>query len=159
MNAMIIAAIASASFQSPVLDFRCGKYDQVSEGNVASIHNAYLKHSVELIGLALKGDAATFGKAISPNARFMAFYGDVGLGPRTTGPEAAVEFFKELEPTSFQTLTASAGPFSTAPCGTSTVEVLLLRDDSNGIALNFSYKDGVLLGVSGNATTVEQGKF
>jgi len=159
MSGILIASIASVSFQSPVIDFRCGETDQVGEGNVASVYNAYLRHSVVLIGLALKGDAATLAKAISPNARFATFHGDVGSGPRTTGPEAAVEFFKELEPTSYQTLSASAGPFSTAACGPIKVEVLLLRDGSNAAALVFRYEGGVLRDVTGSSTTTERGTF
>ena len=158
MIAWLIAAATAATFQSPVIEYQCGTPTQATSENVAKVNDAYMHHSVAIIEAAVRGDVGSLGKQIASNAQFSVFHGDVGVGPRTVGVPAALKFFTELAPERFQILTASAGPFSMDPCGTVSSRILLSKGEPNeSYLLIFKYENGLLIDVTGSATSIIDG--
>jgi hypothetical protein len=154
-------SLAIASDQTPLVDrYRCGLSDQVQQDNVAQVHVAYLQRSISLVSAAVRGDESALAEIVAPNARFTVIRGDVGTGPRSTGPQAAVSFFQGLALTNYQYLAPGAGPFSMQPCGPISSELLLSRSDSGGAAaLEFKFDGGLLVEVTGSGTSIFEGEI
>lgn len=158
ISAMLL--LGSAVAGSPVAAYRCDGGGSAEPANIATAYDSYARHSVQLVRAAMQGDATALQPWVGADAGFTVFYGDVGKGPRTTGVQAAIEFFSELEATNFEWLSASSGPFSIDPCGKLVSAILLRKEHSDqAFDLKFEYMDGKLIKVVGSAASVVEGSL
>lgn len=160
--ALIAAAfgtISSASpYPDPVSSFHCDANGGVSTKNVKVVADAYGWRSVSIIEAALAGDIGRLAKMVAGDAHFTLFQGDVGNGPGSTGPRAAIEFVRMVRPVRFQFATGS-GPFSTDACSTSVDVTLDQRDPPTAALATFKYRHGMLVDVTASEVDVLQGDF
>ena len=152
------ALTAGAPDQHPL--FYCRTPQKIEQANVPDVYGAYGSRSVSIIKQALAGDRESLSQTVDSDAKFIIFAGDVGIGPRSKGIDAVVEFARQLEPRSYQFSTASAGPISMSPCGSVEIDLTFARDaHSDAVIATFQYQDGVLIGVTGSHIKLVTGEF
>ena len=96
---------------------------------------------------------------VAPTATFSVFQGDVGVGPRSSGPQAAIEFAKQISPTSYQ-FQVGSGPFTMDPCGETSAEIILTGKNPNkAVIATFKYVKGILVGVESSHVYLTRGDF
>jgi hypothetical protein len=157
----VLAAASGASGTSPhpdpVSSFQCTLGGSASIKNVKVVADAYGWRSVTIMEAALAGDASRLSKMVDPKAKFTLFQGDVGNGPRSSGPEAAIEFARLVKPVRYQFATGS-GPFSTDPCGAESIDVTLDEQHPGTAAIaTFKYEHGLLVVVTAGDVDVVRG--
>lgn len=127
---------------------------------MGDVDAAYNNRSVAIMRSALAGDSERLSEMISPNSTFTLFQGDVGVGPRSTGPLAAIEFAKQIAPRHFQFSASSAGPLEMNPCGLATAELTFTSEHSDdAVIAEFKYEDGFLTGVRASRVALVRGDF
>ena len=152
------ALSATALVASPISAFNCAGNEPVSRAGIVEAYSAYFENSLAIVIAALNGDQSALENLVAPEANFTVFHGDVGIGPRSTGPTAAEEFFSDLAPTEFEFREASSGPFAVNPCEHIETEVVLRTNaDPEVSVVKFAYDRGILTGVNGYAATVKRG--
>ncbi len=151
---------ATALAASPVAAYNCAGEAAVAYEGIVEAYNAYYRQSLAIVTAALGEDHSTLELMVASDAEFTVFHGDVGIGPRASGPVAATEFFESLAPVEFEYREASPGPLALNPCGHIETE-LVLRDDTNAevSVLTFKYDRGILSSVTGYAATVTRGSL
>jgi hypothetical protein len=158
---MTPAAVGAVPQQvDAVSAFRCGAAGQVASASIGVVGQAYAERTVAIIKAALSGDAASLDAIVAPGANFVVFHGDVGIGPRSAGADAAIAFVRQLAPTHYSVTAGSAGPFSTDPCGPRKVDVSF-RSAKPGEATiaRFSFERGLLTAVKGSSVAVLEGNL
>jgi hypothetical protein len=158
---VLMTAPANGAAGSPadaVDAYRCGAQDRPANVNVGEASRAYAERSVALVMAAQAGDTDVLGKMVAPGATFTVFHGDVGIGPRSKGVGAAIEFTRQVAPTHYSVNAGSAGPVSVDPCGRTTVE-MTMRSKQAGKATvaRFTYDHGQLMEVTGSSVDVIEG--
>jgi hypothetical protein len=143
-----------------VSDYHCETSGRETKVNVGDVHAAYGARSVAIMTSALARNTDHLSGMVSPGATFTVFKGDVGIGPRSAGPSAAVDFTRQLAPQSYQFSERSSGPFSMDPCGSVTTELTLFgaRPDEAVIA-KFIYLDGLLTEVRASQVKLVSGSL
>src|SRR5687768_451982 len=88
--AMSVAASAQADETKVIA---CPR-DAGHQLNVAIVSNFYLQRSLSIIEAAMKSETTRLQALVCADASFAIIHGDVGQGPGTKGPPAAVELFQ-----------------------------------------------------------------
>jgi hypothetical protein len=123
------------------------------------LRRAYAWRSVQIIDAALSEDVTALSQMISPAARFSVARGDAGFAPRgLTGPRAAIQFFRGINPVKYQFSPVFAGPLSADACATHAVE-LLLHGGRLAANLSFTFEQGMLIRVDGAEVIIDHGRF
>ena len=152
-----ISAATSTAGPTSVDNFRCAGPSPVELANVQAVHQAYQQRSVEIVRLALANSRSRLTGMVDSAAKFTVFHGDVGLGPRDQGIDAAVEFAKQISPRTYEYSNGS-GPVGMNPCGLISTEVTFSGDDpAQADRIRFKYEKGVLTEVSGGHLEVTRG--
>lgn len=158
LTALLTAAAPPTNGAEDVSAFHCKTPQQVDHANVRDVYAAYGARSVAIIRSALAGDTVGLSKIVAPTATFEVFEGDVGMGPRSAGAGAAVEFAKQIAPRSFQYSAGSAGPVSLDPCGSATAELTLIGNQSDeAVIATFKYRNGFLTEVQASRVHLVRG--
>jgi hypothetical protein len=159
--AVLFLGVAATTNQSDdVWGFGCNTPQHVSAVNVRDVYAAYGSRSVAIINAAMANDGVTLAKMVSPSAKFTLFAGDVGIGPRSAGPAAAIEFVRQIAPRTYQFSAGSSGPFSMDPCSSTNVEMTLVGNQAgDAIVATFKYRDGILAEVQGSHVELIEGEF
>ena len=159
LSAVLCVAAAPASKPDAVDSFHCDSGQKIDRANVASVNAAYGSRSATIVERALAGDLKQLARMVSPTAKFTLFQGDVGVGPKTTGAEAAVAFAKQLTPTSYQ-FSVGPGPFSMDPCGEASADLVLGGNKPDDVVYaEFKYLNGILVEVEGSQLHLTRGDF
>lgn len=158
--ALLVGGAPQTTVTANVLAFHCQTPQRLTHSNVRDVHVTYATRSVAIIRSALAGNLAWLSKVVAPSATFTVFQADSGIGPRSTGAEAAIEFAKQVEPRRYQFWTASAGPVSVDPCRSTTTQLILIRDQpSEALIATFKYEGGILTEVQGSQVDLVDGEF
>ena len=159
-SAVLCVAAAPASIVPDAVDsFHCFSGQKVDRANVASVNAAYGSRSATIVERALAGDASQLTRMVSPTATFTLFQGDVGVGPKSTGAQAAMAFAKQLAPTSYQ-FSVGPGPFSMDPCGEASADLVLGGNKPDEVVYaEFKYLNGILAEVEGSQLHLTRGDF
>lgn len=160
LSALFCVAAGPAPVASDAVDgFHCSSGQKVDEANVADVNTAYGSRSAAIVGRALANDAAQLERMVSPNATFTLIQGDVGVGPESTGAQAAIAFAKQLTPTSYQ-FSVGPGPFSMDPCGEASADLVLGGNKpSEVVYAEFKYLNGILIEVEASRLHLTRGDF
>lgn len=157
---LLVAVAPVASRADEVADFHCKAPKSGASANVGEVYAAYGERSVAIVKAGLAGDAAQLREMVAPTAKFTLFQGDVGIGPRSSGAEAAIAFVKQVAPRNYEFSAGSRGPFSMAPCGSVTAELTLMGDKANeAVIARFKYERGILQEVQASGVVMEAGDF
>jgi hypothetical protein len=144
----LLAAAPPATGADEVAAFHCGTPQHAGLANVRDVHTAYGLRSVAIVRSALAADAAALSVSVAPTAAVSVFEGDVGVGPRSKGVAAAIEFAHQISPRSYRFSAGSPGPFSMDPCGSASAELTFIGDKPNeAVVATFKYQDGLLADV------------
>lgn len=153
------ATAFAATEHDAVDDYHCNSGARVELSDVASVNAAYGSRSATIVERALAGNVSQLTQIVSPAATFTVFQGDAGVGPRSTGAEAAVAFAKQVNPTSYEFSVAS-GPFSMDPCREVSIDLVLKGNKSGEVVFaTFKYLHGLLVEVEGSQLFVTRGDF
>lgn len=158
---MLVAAAELLPNDTDAVDpFQCRTAQQVSTANIRDVYEAYGYRSAAIIKVAQGENATRLAEMVAPTAKFTVFQGDVGIGPRSSGPEAAVDFAKQIAPSSYQFSVGSSGPFVVNPCSAAIVELTLKRQQSDKVVIaTFKYREGLLVEVKASQVDLVFGKF
>lgn len=161
LSAAILATLGSPKpGDDHVSAFRCRTPEQVSSVNVGDAYVAYASQSIIIMKNALEGNAAHLTRLVEPAAKFTLFAGDVGIGPRSSGAAAALEYAKQIAPRSYSFPAEASGPFLMQPCGEITVEGTLLGESpTEAVIASFRYRDGLLVEIESNRVSLITGAF
>jgi hypothetical protein len=155
-----VTASPTADRPDGVAAYSCGNRRATDLANLAEIGEAYGRRSVAIIQAGLRQDVSALAKMVAPSAKFIYYQGDVGMGPRSVGAEAAAEFARKIGARRFQFSVAPGGPFSENPCDPITSEVRVIGEDpASAKVLTFKYDRGMLVDVTGSAVTLVNGRF
>lgn len=160
LPAVLCVAAAPASIVNDAVDsFHCDSGQKVDQANVASVNAAYGSRSATIVERALAADASQLAKMVSPTATFTLFQGDVGVGPRSTGAQAAIAFAQQLTPTSYH-FSVGPGPFSMDPCDEASADLVLEGNKPGEVVYaEFKYLNGVLIEVEASQLHLTRGDF
>lgn len=161
LGATILATLGSPLMGNDgVSAFRCKTSEQVSSVNVGDAYAAYASQSIIIMKNALEGNVAHLTRIVAPAAKFTLFAGDFGIGPRSSGSAAALEYAKQIAPRSYSFSAGSSGPFSMQPCGEIAVEGTLIGEKpAEAVIASFRYRDGLLVEVQSSRVSLITGAF
>ena len=157
--AFLSAAGPMTSGPAPLATFQCRTPKAVHLASLRDASTAYGWQSVTIIKAAMEKRIAFLSQTVAPDATFGVWRGDVGLGPRSKGSQAAVDFVKQFASRSYR-FGLAAGPVSMDPCGKQKMELTIQgRGRNEMIVAQFNYEDGVLAEVSGVQVDLISGMF
>jgi hypothetical protein len=164
VKTLLLALLAGASVPADGADgvsaFHCQTPQQVTRANVREVYAAHGTRSVVIVRTALAGDAARLSQMVAPDAKFTVFEGDVGIGPRSAGVEAAIAFARQIAPQGYRFSAGSAGPVAMDPCDTAIADLTLIGErPGEAVIARFTYRDGFLIGVEGSRVELVGGDF
>lgn len=162
---IVITLLAGASgppgSDAPAVSaFHCKTAKPTRWASLREVQSAYGRQAVKILQDALSGNIAELSTSVSPDAEFEVYEGDAGIGPRTKGPSAAVDFAKQIAPVTYRFMGGSLAPIATDPCGKQSVEVILEDGQADRITeAKFTFQDGVLTDVGGGQFEQISGEF
>ncbi|HEX5182945.1 MAG TPA: hypothetical protein VFW19_07310 [Allosphingosinicella sp.] len=158
---MLLAAAPAAAQPDPVSAFGCRTRALVTDQNLQMVADAYHRHSVTILKMALAGDLDRLRDMVDPSAKFeILLSDDHGVGWDETGASAAVTFARAVGPTSYEFSTAPSGIALADPCRETSAELMLTgRWPDERVVATFRYRRGLLVGAVARLVDLTRGDF